>query len=368
LEQIKKHIVFSVTNDLSYDQRMIRICNTLIKAGFNITLVGRKRKNSAPLSSANFTQKRLFCFFEKGPFFYAEFNLRLFFFLLFTRANMYVAIDWDTLVANTLAAIIKSKKLGIDSHEYFTEVPELSSRSMVKSIWKHIGKICVPLANIRYTVSYSIAKALEADYLVPFDVVRNMPYKQAYINEATQKAIIYQGDLNEGRGIELAIRAITHIDAELWIAGDGPMRGELELLATQLNVSHKVVFKGYLNADELHALTSKALLGINLLKPESRSYYLSLTNKFFNHVQAGIPQVCSNFPEYIYLNKKHQVCIYSEYSSTDLAFQINNLLADTQAYKRLKSNSLIAAEEWIWENEKQILISLYEQAFAHSKF
>ena len=73
-------LIFTVTTDLTYDQRMIRICTSLANAGYNVTLVGRKLKASLPLTTQPFLQKRLFCFFEKGKLFYAEYNIRLFFF------------------------------------------------------------------------------------------------------------------------------------------------------------------------------------------------------------------------------------------------------------------------------------------------
>jgi hypothetical protein len=58
-------IFFTVTNDLSYDQRMIRICTSLANAGFTVTLVGVEKKDSISLSPMPFTQKRLPVFLKK---------------------------------------------------------------------------------------------------------------------------------------------------------------------------------------------------------------------------------------------------------------------------------------------------------------
>ncbi|MCC6724648.1 MAG: glycosyltransferase, partial [Saprospiraceae bacterium] len=44
-----KRIICTVSNDLSYDQRMIRICSTLANAGYEVTLLGRKLPDSIPL-------------------------------------------------------------------------------------------------------------------------------------------------------------------------------------------------------------------------------------------------------------------------------------------------------------------------------
>ena len=85
------HVIFTVTNDLSYDARMHRICGTLTANGYGVTLVGRALPYSTPLKDRPFGQKRLHCFFQKGFPFYAEYNLRLFFFLLFLFVGEQVA-------------------------------------------------------------------------------------------------------------------------------------------------------------------------------------------------------------------------------------------------------------------------------------
>jgi hypothetical protein len=111
VEQVKKKIICTVTNDLNYDQRMIRICTSLVNAGYDVELVGRLRKHSLPVTERNYKQTRLRCFFNKGKFFYLEYNIRLFFFLVFRNADVFSAVDLDTLLANTLASRIRSKKL-----------------------------------------------------------------------------------------------------------------------------------------------------------------------------------------------------------------------------------------------------------------
>ena len=78
-------IYFTVTNDLTYDQRMNRICTSLAAHGYNVVLVGRRRKQSQPLRKEKYQQKRLRCWFQKGKVFYAEYNFRLFFYLLCLR-------------------------------------------------------------------------------------------------------------------------------------------------------------------------------------------------------------------------------------------------------------------------------------------
>src|SRR5438128_9931470 len=93
-----KKIFFTVTNDLSYDQRMQRICGSLASNGYEVTLVGRNKRSSPPLVKMNFNQKRITCWFQKGKWFYREYNCRLFLYLFFRRMDAICAIDLDTIL------------------------------------------------------------------------------------------------------------------------------------------------------------------------------------------------------------------------------------------------------------------------------
>ena len=77
-----KRIIFLVSNDLTTDNRMHRICNSLATQGFSVELVGRMLENSKPLSKNRFLPTRLKLFFTKKFLFYAELNIRFFIYLL----------------------------------------------------------------------------------------------------------------------------------------------------------------------------------------------------------------------------------------------------------------------------------------------
>lgn len=366
MEKVEKHITFTVTNDLSYDQRMMRICSTLAEHGYQITLIGRRLKHSKILGSTNYSQKRIRCFFNRGFLFYAEYNIRLFFVLLFTRVDIYGAIDLDTIAPNCLVAIIKSRPFVYDAHEFFTEVPEVTNRSMIKATWDMVGKLCIPQAKLCYTVSESLAEQLSMLYKTSFEVVRNMPLQKASVAKPSkEKILVYQGDLNIGRGLELYIESMQFLDAKLVIIGDGPLYTKLNALAQKLNVSEKVLFTGYKDANSMHEITANASIGLNLLQGDGLSYYYSLSNKFFNYVQAGIPQLCCQFPEYIILNNTYHVAKLISYDTAAIVDACNDWFANNEDYNKTVLYCHQAAKVLNWESEKQTLISLYNEAFAH---
>ena len=161
-------IVFTVTTDLSYDQRMIRICTSLANAGHSITLVGRKIKTSIPLLSQPFSQKRIHCLFQKGKLFYAEYNFRLFFYGLFKKMDLIVAIDLDTILPCYFISRIKKIPRVYDAHELFCEMKEIVTRPAIYKTWKKIERYAVPKFTQGYTVNQPIALAFHEMYGVQY--------------------------------------------------------------------------------------------------------------------------------------------------------------------------------------------------------
>ncbi|MGB3617461.1 MAG: glycosyltransferase, partial [Catalinimonas sp.] len=125
-------VLLTVTTDLTYDQRMQRICRTLAGAGYDVHLVGRRRPHSRPLREEPYRQTRLPGRFERGKLFYLEFNIRLFFWLLLRRADAVCGIDLDTAGPAWAVARLKRVPFVYDAHEYFTEMEEVVRRPAVR--------------------------------------------------------------------------------------------------------------------------------------------------------------------------------------------------------------------------------------------
>ncbi|TAE61598.1 MAG: glycosyltransferase, partial [Bacteroidetes bacterium] len=203
---LTSRIILPVTNDLSTDQRMQRIAATLAGAGCEVLLVGRQLPDSQPLAKQPYATRRMRLWFRKGKFFYAEYNLRLFLLLLFARVQIVCANDLDTLAACYLASRLRGFRLIYDSHEYFTEVPELTARPLTRSIWLGIERWIFPGLTTVYTVNEAIATIYRQLYNVPVHVIRNLPERIAFVPDNQRDTILlYQGSLNMGRGIELMI-------------------------------------------------------------------------------------------------------------------------------------------------------------------
>ncbi len=365
----QKTILFTVTNDLVYDQRMIRICTSLSENGYVVKLIGRKRASSRSLDHRDYLQKRIICFFEKGKLFYLEYNFRLFWLLLYSNFDVVCSIDLDTLVPGFISSKLKGKACVYDAHEYFTEVPEVVYRPLVKSIWEAVGNFIIPRLEYCYTVCESLSEVFFEKYKTKFTVIRNVPNKgiESLISKSTKsdKIILYQGALNAGRGLEQTIEAMQMVnDAKLWLVGEGDLSLKLRKLVKDLNIEQKVIFKGYLKPSELPEITSKATIGLNLLENTSLNYYYSLANKAFDYIQAEVPAIHMNFPEYQKLNQAFEVALLVDALHPEtLAKAINKLLKDKALYDDLVRNCLQAKKVFIWEVEQEKLLDFYKNLF-----
>jgi glycosyltransferase involved in cell wall biosynthesis len=359
----KKRLIFTVTNDLNYDQRMIRICRSLAAAGYEVTLIGRKMKKSPPVIKQSFKQVRLGCFFEKGFAFYAEYNTRLFFYLLFKKPDCICAIDLDTIIPVFLASYFRRKKRVYDAHELFCEMKEVVTRPSRYRFWKWVERNFVPKFKDGYTVCNPIALEFKKLYGRDYGVIRNLPYYNlpSTKQDPDQLFFMYQGAVNEGRSFETLIPAMKEVDAKLFIYGDGNFMEQTKQLIQKNKVEEKVLLKGKAHPEELRAITPSAYAGITLFENNGMSNYFSLANRYFDYIMAGIPQICVDYPSYRDIQSHYEVALLiSDTKLETIASALNLLLSDRVLYNRLRENCLKAREELHWQKEEKELIAFYK--------
>ncbi len=369
---MKKAIV-SVINDLVTDQRVNKTCNVLAQLGFDVLLVGRVKRDSLPLPYRNYRMHRMKLMFEKGPFFYAEFNIRLFFFLLFHKSALLFSNDLDTLLPNFLMSKIKSNTLIYDSHEYFTETPELVNRKFVQGIWKRIEGWIFPKLHDVITVNDSIANLFQQKYGNKVAVVRNIPPTPSLQKKAPRVVhkipeghpiILLQGSgINMHRGAEELVQAMQTIEnAHLIIIGGGDVIDILKSMSRNLNLEHKITFFPKMPFEELHNYTSKASIGLTLDKDTNINYRFSLPNKLFDYIHAGVPVLASPLVEVKRIIDDYQVGeTICSHQPSEIAKHITKMISDTEKLATYKNNCKAAAKVFNWEKEKQTLIKILQK-------
>jgi len=365
-------IIVSVTNDLVTDNRVDKVCKFLVNEGYDVLLVGRKLKNSPPLNYRPYRTKRMHLYFTKGALFYAEYNIRLFLLLLFNKASHQLSNDLDTLLANYLAAKIRRRKLIYDTHELYTEVPELVSRPKIKRFWERIEGWIFPKLDKIYTVNDSIATFYSEKYKKNVRVVRNVspmwkpldvPSRALLgLPEDKQLLIVQGAGINIDRGIEELVEAMTYIDdsAVLLIVGSGDVLEILKEKVKILKLENRVLFYGKRPYQEMMAFTHHADWGISIDKDTNMNYRFSLPNKIFDYIHASTPIICSDLPEIRKIVATHQVGVFIPSHEPKILGQfINDLFAHPEQHTTFVANCKNAAPKLSWENEEEVLREIY---------
>ncbi len=358
----------SVTNDLATDQRVDKVCNSLKAEGYAVTLIGRKLKDS-PNINRTYKTKRFKLFFNKGFLFYAEYNLRLFFYLLFHKKDILLSNDLDTLLANYLVRKLQNKKLVYDSHELFTEVPELINRPKTQKIWLRLEQKILPDLKYCYTVCNSIAMYYQKKYNTRFSVIRNVPFlekeeQSAYqfpFNTQQKKIILYQGALNVGRGLELLINTMQYIDEAIFVlVGTGDIHATLQKQVEEKKLTDRVKFLGRKTPKELKQITPKADLGISLEEDLGLNYRYALPNKIFDYIHAGIPMIVSDLPEMKKIITTYKVgTVVKNRVPKKLAEQLKEMLL--QSKTNYLENLMKAKHELHWQLEEKKLMLFFKE-------
>ena len=304
--------------------------------------------------------------FRSGPLFYLFFNIRLFFLLLTKNADVLIANDLDTLLPNYLVSKWKGIKLIYDSHEIFTEVPELQNEKFKKKVWETIERWIVPKLKYCITVNKSIADFFYAKYGTRFHVIRNIPDQQFTTEKIKsrkelnlpeeKKIIILQGSgINVERGAEELVSGMQFLSDEylLLIIGGGDVISKLKKMSAHFNLSNKIFFMDKLSPKQLFHYTSNSDLGVTLDKDTNLNYRFSLPNKIFDYINAGVPVLASTLPEIENLILKFNIgaFIYN-HQPEHIASKIKETITSTE-YRIWKDNTNEAKKINNWSNEKK---------------
>lgn len=367
----KKRAIISVINDLVTDQRIDKTAGVLHDLGFDVLMVGRRKTDSPPMTQRNYETLRMRLLWEKGPLFYAEFNIRLLFLLLSRPAGLLISNDLDTLLPNFLVHKLKRIPIVFDSHEYFTATPELVDRPKVQRIWKWIEKTIVPKLHNCITVNASIAALFEQEYHIHFKIVRNIPRRRTNsVNPSraalglpeNQKIVLMQGSgINVQRGAEEAVEAMQYLDnVLLLIVGGGDVLPVLKNKVQELSLQTKVKFVSRQTPENLAGYTANADIGLTIDKDTNINYRFSLPNKLFDYIYAGVPVLSTPLVELKNIIEQYQIGEFIEnHDPQHMATVISKMLQNETQMAIYKQNTLKAAAELNWENEKKVLIEIF---------
>lgn len=360
-------IILSTTNDIATDSRVHKVAMLLHYMGVEVVWIGRFIPQSPPLNRPYKTH-RMSLWFQKGALFYAEYQIRLFFYLLRTPVNILHANDLDTLLPNFLISKIKGIPLVYDTHEYFCGVPEIQGR-WVKKVWKAVESNIFPKLKYVWTVNKSIARLYFEDYGIRPKVFRNISPKPSEFTLKTRAELglpedaliaINQGSgMNVDRGLEEALTAISRLPHPwmLLLVGSGDAIPGLKLRVQNEGLQNRILFIGRVPYSQLLQYTSVANVGLSLDKDTNINYRFSLPNKLFDYIHCGIPVVTSQVVEVQRIVQEYNVGATVNPEDINALSQAIETVGNSP--ERYTANLKRASQELNWELESEPLKAFY---------
>jgi glycosyltransferase involved in cell wall biosynthesis len=285
------------------------------------------------------------------------------------RPDLVHANDHNTMWPALAIGTATGARVLYDSHELWTD---RNGRPEWRPGLLAAEALFVRAADGVITASPGYSQALADRHRVPRPaVVRNIPRAAPRPPEPPvpdgPPEIVYVGGLMRGRGLELAIEALALLPgARLRLVGPGSDRyaAELRTRATAAGVADRVTFAGAVPPGAVVAAAAGARVGLALIEPVCRSYELTLPNKLFEYVHAGIPVLSGPVPVLAGVVREHGLgAVSASLDIGDVAAAVRGLL-DGDAWAAARARAIAYAQANTWDGEREQLRAAYRAARA----
>ncbi|WP_338443962.1 glycosyltransferase family 4 protein [Pseudomonas sp. LTR0] len=279
--------------------------------------------------------------------------------------------DVNTLPTAWLAARLSRARLVYDAHEISTSREGYDGfRRLVGMVEKRL----MPTADGTITTTDARAKYFARAYqIVRPTVLQNRPRLThcGSTNRIREELglteqwpiIVYQGGLQQGRGLEKLIRTAASVpEAYFVLIGGGRLAYLLSRLIEELELQDRVRIIPTVPLAELPSYTASADIGVQPIENTCLNHYTTDSNKLFEYLIAGLPVVATDLPEIRRIVRKHDVGILVPANDpTNLAQALSVLVNDVTLRKTYAQNSRSAASSLNWEEQESRLIELYQR-------
>jgi len=388
--RVTMHVVSPVRND----GRILREATALQAEGLVVSIVDIEAQDTCPakediqglhvkhvLMSREFAETR---FTKHRAFRALLIFIRSILCLIKMPTDIYHAHDTIALPACAIAALVRRKPLIFDAHELplaGLHVNQTWLNNLVIRMLTYIVRRCVGVITVSAPIAEEICRRYKAQQVT---VVRNtLSYQVTTRNDRLRQyldletkihIVLYQGNIQEDRRLDILVRATTFLEHDIVVVLMGQDMGntvaELKALALREGVANRVRFVPPVPYKELLAWTASADLGLIIYSPDySLNVKMCLPNKLFEYLMAGLPILASSLDAVAELIKTYDVGqIVPSLAPYDIATAINSMVADRDTLALMRLNALNASQiDLHWEKESQQLIRLYEDILIRRK-
>jgi glycosyltransferase involved in cell wall biosynthesis len=291
------------------------------------------------------------------------------------RAHVVHAHDVNTLPTAWLASVFSGASLVYDAHEISTSREGYAS---FRKLVAMVEKALMPRANGTITTTVARAKFFSRAYGVERPVVlQNRPRRQQVLASRRIRdelrlvqpwpIIVYQGGVQQGRGLERLARVAADVSHAYFIfIGGGRLDTSLRSIVVKLQLEERVRFIPTVALAELPSYTVSADIGVQPIENTCLNHYTTDSNKLFEYVQAGLPVVASDLPEIRRVVREHDLgLLVPPGDSAALSAALRELVADRSKRQYYAAQSRKASAALSWESQEHELLALYERVLSN---
>ncbi|WP_020006170.1 glycosyltransferase [Salinicoccus albus] len=384
-----KRVTMFVWNNFINDARVLREAAALTEAGWEVTVIAKKDMDERHLKRAEqiapdvyvnrplraelpqFLSRRIKSTVVDKHLPNMLQMLKMMMLGRKQQADVYHAHDLNTLLQGIAGAKLRlrPKPLIYDSHEVQTNRTHYSFDKVYRLegfLLKFVDHVIVEndtradyhkqLYQARPTPLHNYSE------LYDIDAVDTYPLRDQFGIPEEDKIVLYQGGMQEGRGLFKLLDAFKDIEgARLIMIGDGKERRNLIDYHEKLGIQHKVEFINRVPYKELRRYTKAADIGIQFLENTNFNHYSASSNKLFEYIMAHVPVIGAKLPEIeaVITHAEVGLTVASE-STAQLTAALERLTGDEALREKFRNNAREAKLKYNWNNEKKILTAIYK--------
>lgn len=372
-------ICIVVTNSLKKDPRVIKQIKTAFKFGYDVVFIGLKDEFFDQLfldelkikyhiielpNKYKGKLKTIFGKLLRSLYLFLQFKKTI----QFYKPKIVHSNDFDVLIPSYFAAKRLKCKIIYDTHEIWIENNEFQTRKIYKKVMFYIEKYLIRRVDKVISVSQSSADYLHKIYkIIKPIVITNCPLvtPQSHLFSKGDKfEVLYHGLITANRGYEELVLSSRYVNDNIAIVlrGYGSLEQKIKSLITEYSLQDKVTLANPVEIINLVPYAAHSNVGVVLTKPTNLNFSLTVSNKIFEYVHAGLPVIMSDIPEHRLLNEKyHFGLIIDNIDPESISIAISKLYNETQLYESLVLGAKKMASEMNWETEEKKLLQIYRE-------
>jgi glycosyltransferase involved in cell wall biosynthesis len=296
---------------------------------------------------------------------FLEFGLRTLLSVCRYRPSVVWANDAFTITLGWVCKRLGMKTI-YDAHEYWADFALPSQNAAFYRVLYRLQALTIRSFDLVTTIGECIAERMVADHKIPMPMLlpntceaRELPAEPdlwaKWSIPAGTDVILYQGLLDDARGLENLVRSVPGWDpgAMLVFQGDGPLRSLLESEAKRLGIAHRVVFTGMIPEPETGRHARACALGVIPCLPANLNYKLSLSNKFFAYGINGVPILASDLPQMRRLIDEYGLgAVFDPLKPDKIAYAVNDARRKKLRIEPDNLHRFIADYSWTTVSER----------------